>query len=122
MALTSPRSTSKTPAVQIPEIFDHIEDPATADLFRRIAYAVNALADGRLNAVGTVTLKASSATTTLKDKRIGANSNIFFTATTANAAAAVGGLYVSATVKNEATLTHANNSQSDRTFSYVLLG
>jgi hypothetical protein len=43
---------------------------------------------------------------------------------TAHAAAelAAGGCYVSAVGSGSFTLTHANNAQTDRTFSYVCLG
>lgn len=122
MTVTSPRSTAKVSLVNVPEIFDSIEDPGTVEVVRRIVRGLNAVADGKLSSVGTVTLTASSTTTTLMDKRIGATSKIFLSPTTANAAAAVGGLYVSATTKNQATLTHASNSQSDRVFGYVVLG
>ena len=72
--------------------------------------------------VGSVTLTASSATTTVSDLRAGQDSVILFMPRTANAAAAIGGLYVSARGKQTFTLTHANNAQTDRTFSYVVLG
>jgi hypothetical protein len=42
--------------------------------------------------------------------------------TTANAAAEIGNgtIYVSSRGKQTATITHANNSQTDRTFAYAL--
>ncbi len=78
--------------------------------------------DGKLNATGSVTLTASSTTTTLGDKRIGANSCIFFMPTTATAAAAMTALYVSARGKQTATLTHDSTADSDRTFCYAVIG
>jgi hypothetical protein len=44
--------------------------------------------------------------------------------TTANAAAEIGAgtAYISARTKRSFTITHANNSQSDRTFGYVVIG
>lgn len=83
---------------------------------------VNSVRDGKLNSTGTFTLVANAATTTVADLRAGPDSVILWMATTANAAAAAGGLYVSSRGKQTFTLTHANNAQTDRTFSYVVLG
>lgn len=90
---------------------------------RRIALAANEGITGRNNNIGTVTLTASSATTTLTDASITAQSQLYFTPTTANAAAEVGagGFYVSAKADGSATLTHANNAQNDRTFDYMVV-
>jgi hypothetical protein len=77
---------------------------------------------GKLNCTGTVTLNANVATTTLSDDRIGASSVILFTPMTASAAAATTNLYVSARGSKTATLSHANNAQTDRSFFYVVIG
>lgn len=91
---------------------------------RLIADVVNGIMEGKINATGTVTLTANSATTTISDRRIGPNSIIVPMATTANAAAelAANGWHVSSRGKETATVTHANNSQTDRTFGYAVLG
>lgn len=89
---------------------------------RDVYEIVNSLRDGKVNSTGSVTLTASSATTTVSDLRAGQDSVILFMPTTANAAAAIGGLYVSSRGKQTFTLTHANNAQTDRTFSYAVLG
>lgn len=89
---------------------------------RDVFEVVNSLRDGKVNSTGSVTLTASSATTTVADLRVGQDSVILFMPTTANAAAAVGGMYVSARGKQTFTLTHANNAQTDRAFAYVVLG
>jgi hypothetical protein len=91
---------------------------------RLLANAVNAVIDGKINAVGSVTLTASAASTVVSDLRAGATSVVLFMPTTANAAAeaAAGGFYVSAQGKQTFTITHANNAQTDRTFRYVVLG
>lgn len=98
--------------------------PNLEEWVRILAQAVRNILDGKINATGTVTLTASSATTTLSDRRIGPDSVILFMPTTANAAAEVGagGLYVSARTDESATITHANNAQTDRTFGYAVLG
>lgn len=89
---------------------------------RKIARTANLALGGKLNATVQVTLTANSATTTVTDARIGANTFIGFQAMTANAAAALSGLYVSSQKNGSATLTHANNVQSDRTFNVLLIG
>lgn len=79
---------------------------------------------GRLNNVGTITLAINAATTVVTDQRTGANSFIGFMPTTANAATELGNgtLYISSQGKQTFTITHANNAQADRTFTYCTLG
>ena len=91
---------------------------------RLLADAANQIADGRSNAFGSVTLAANQATTTLTDIRIGTDTVISLTPTTANAAAEIGAgtLYIGTVTGGSATITHANNAQSDRTFAYSLQG
>lgn len=89
---------------------------------RRLLEAVNALASGRSNAVGSVTLTASDTTTTVADRKAGMDSVIALMPTTSNAAAAVGTTYVSSRGIGTFTLTHANNAQTDKTFAYLIQG
>jgi len=91
---------------------------------RKIATAINQLAQGRSNAVGTVTLTANAATTVVSAKNCGAGSVVLLSPLTAHAAAelAAGTLYVSAVANGAFTLTHANNAQADRIFGYVAVG
>jgi hypothetical protein len=89
---------------------------------RKLAQAANLALGGKLNSVLQATLAANSATTTITDKRIGANTYIGFSPLTADAAAALSGLYVSSQANGTATLTHANNAQTDRTFNLLLIG
>lgn len=89
---------------------------------RQVAEVVNQMMDGKTNNTGTVTLRASQTTTTLNDLRIGVKSVILFMPTTANAAGALSGLYVSARGNQTATLTHASNAQTDKTFDYCVIG
>lgn len=90
----------------------------------RVLQAIRDLFAGRSNAVGTVTLTANSATTTVTAINCGASSRVFLEATTANAAAERGGtaLRISSVGAGTFTITHANNSQTDRTFYWVALG
>lgn len=90
---------------------------------REISEVVNNLVEGKSNNTGTVTLAVAGAiTTTLTDERIGYDSIILFMPTTANAASAFGGLYVSAKIKGSATLTHAANVLTDKTYGYLVVG
>jgi hypothetical protein len=89
---------------------------------RQIAQAVNQQLTGKLNATVQVTLTASATTTTVTDKRIGANTHFGFQPLTADAAAALSGLYVSSQANGTATLTHASSSSVDRTFNVLLIG
>jgi len=91
---------------------------------RQVAEVVNRTLDGGINATGSVTLTASAATTTVADKRLSATSYFGLMPTTANASAEIGNgtIYVSAQGKQTLTITHANNSQSDRTYRYCILG
>lgn len=91
---------------------------------KRIVQAVRDLFAGRSNAVGTVTLTENSATTVVSALNVGAASRVFLEATTANAAAERGGtvLRISSVGQGTFTITHANNSQTDRTFYWVALG
>ncbi len=115
MANTSPHASNR----------DHPIAPmdwpgADREWSRKLAETINNIMVGRLNNGGTVTLTANATTTTLADKRIGANSIITFSPTTANAATATANLYVSATGKQTATLTHANTADADKTFNYAI--
>lgn len=89
---------------------------------RQIAEVVARQNFGKVNVTNEVTLTASSATTTLIDARISAQSFLGFMPQTANAAAALGGLYVTDRIEGQATLNHANNAQTDRTFTVLLIG
>lgn len=116
MAIVSPRGTQYTsPAV--PLVWSDESEHR-----RKIAEGTERALEGKIRSTGTVTLTASSATTTLSDIRIGSQSVILFMPTTANAAAELATMYVSARTDESATITHANNAQTDRTFGYAILG
>lgn len=91
---------------------------------RKIAQTANLAVQGKLNAVTQVTLTAGSTTTTFIDSRIGATTGIFFSPLSANAAAALSGLWVNPALQKagQATLTHANTATVDRTFNVLLIG
>ena len=94
------------------------QDRATT---RDIALLVNRLLIGQVNSYGSVTLTQSATTTTITEPYIMENSVVLLTPTTANAAAALATTYITCAT-GSATVTHANNAQTDRTFMFVVLG
>lgn len=102
----------------------NLADAASRRWVARLAAALNNILGGKINVALPVTLAASAATTTVIDARIGAYSALVFSPLTAHAAAeiAAGGFYVSSQQSGEATLTHANNAQTDRQFNLAILG
>lgn len=90
------------------------------------AEIVRLMLTGKLNATGSITLTANSATTTLTDARLGIDSFIDFDPMTAHAAAdrAAGEPYVLTANRTNGvfTLTHSNTADTDRTFKYLIIG
>lgn len=76
----------------------------------------------KLNCAADLTLTANAATTTFTDARLSAFSVLTFMPTTANAAAALGGIYVTAMNTGSCTVNHANNAQTDKTFRVAIHG
>jgi hypothetical protein len=91
---------------------------------KKIVLAVQQLAAGRSNAVGTVTLATGTATTNVTDKNCAAGSTPLLTPATANAATEAGNgtMYVSAVANGSFTIAHANSATTGRTFLYAILG
>jgi hypothetical protein len=94
---------------------------------KKIVLAIQQLAAGRSNAVGTVTLAMGSATTVVTPTQSGmiaVGSQPIFTPLTAAAAAelASGHMYVSSVAKDTFTITHTNSATAGRTFLYAILG
>ena len=87
----------------------------------KFAFAIQQLAAGRSNAVGVFTLDADATATTVKAPNCGADSVVLLAPQTANAAAAFSTTFAAAGM-GEFTVTHASNSQTDRTFGFVCLG
>jgi len=89
---------------------------------RDIAAVANRANQGKINAIGNVTLTASSTTTTLTDPRLTAFSYIDFMPITANAATAKQTIYITGQTNGLATLNHTSNTQTDRTYTYLVIG
>jgi hypothetical protein len=83
-----------------------------------VAQAVRELAEGASNSLSTVTLTASATSTVVSDRLATPSSHVDLCPLSANAAAAIPTTYVSARAQGSFTLTHANASTVDRTFSY----
>jgi hypothetical protein len=99
--------------------------PGTTETdLKKIVLAVQQLGAGRSNAVGTVTLTTSAATTVVSDNNCAAGSVPILVPTTANAAAEIGNgtMYISAVANKSFTITHANSATTGRTFLYALHG
>ncbi|MHA1555085.1 MAG: hypothetical protein ACTSU0_11840 [Alphaproteobacteria bacterium] len=137
MPISSPRGTASAFRVPIPGFYGDIEKMlASEDMAgvlraliegqRRSDDVLRGVMTGKINVVGTVTLTASQATTTLTDSRIGAGTAVILVPTTANASAEIGNgtiyqTYPNAT-KEQAVLNNANNAQTDRDFVFALIG
>lgn len=88
---------------------------------RLIIQAINSIVKGKLNCCGETALTASAASTTINDPLCNPNSVILFTPTTAHAAVEIATLYYTAGT-GSFVIHHANNSQTDRIFRYVIIG
>ncbi len=91
---------------------------------KKIVLALQQLAAGRSNAVGSVTLTTGSSTTTVTTANCAAGSTPILTPASASAAAEVsnGSIYVSAVANGSFTITHANSVTAGRTFLYAIVG
>lgn len=80
---------------------------------------------GHLQNIGIITLQANAASTPVTDDRAGYNSFIGFTPRTANASSELnsGNMYIQQPqAAGSFTIVHTNNAQTDRTFTYSILG
>jgi hypothetical protein len=86
-----------------------------------INQSVNQLGQGRSNAVGTVTLNVSATSTTVEAPTCSTFSVVILSAQTANAAASVTTNYTEA-ADGSFTITHASNTNADRTYGWIAIG
>lgn len=93
---------------------------------KKINLAIQQLAAGRSNAVGSVTLTQNSATTvvTTRTGTCAPGSVPILIPTTANAATEFGAgtWYISSVGIDTFTITHVNSATASRTFLYVIVG
>ena len=96
----------------------------TTDLpnwIRRAATVIESLLENKHRATGSVTLTASSLTTTLSDRRIGPNSVVHLMAETESAGGEVG-IYIGTYRDKTCTINHGYDSRTDRTYRYSIQG
>lgn len=98
--------------------------PSAETDLRKIVNAINQLAQGRSNAVGTFTLTDSTTTTTVTSINCGEGSTILYTPTTADASAEVGAgtIYIETVSNGSFIVTHANSAVTTRSFMYAAIG
>lgn len=89
---------------------------------RNFALAIQQLYQGRSYAIGTVTLTASATSTVVSAPNCAAQSAVFLSPSTADAAAALASTFISSVGQGTFTITHASAASTDRTFAYVALG
>lgn len=91
---------------------------------RSLAQAVNQLAQGRSNAIGSFTLTASTTTTTVTAPNCGEGSMVLWFPQTPNAANDMATTSVDPddVSAGQFIVTHANNDRTDRTFWFVCIG
>lgn len=104
--------------------------PEPLEWCRRIALVLNRTIQGKMNCVNTVTLTANASSTVinLAEGQLGSGTLILFDPLTSHAAAEIasGSMYIASAdrviMNKRITITHANNSQTDREFRYALIG
>ena len=91
---------------------------------RKAAAVMDGILQGKLNAVVEVTLAANAMSSIVTDARIGPNSWFWGMALTASAALEVSrkAMYVASRGKGTATIVHAADPATDRTFAMAILG
>lgn len=88
----------------------------------KFATAIQQLYAGRTNAGGSITLAAGAASTVVNAPNCSPQAAVFLFPKTADAAAALATTFISSVGNGTFTISHANNSQADRSFFFVCLG
>ena len=91
---------------------------------QRIVDSIIELIQGRQNSVGDVTLRANQTTTVVSFPNCSKDCRVFLFPQTANAALAVTSTYVlkANILQKSFIITHANNAQTDKDFSFLCIG
>jgi hypothetical protein len=91
---------------------------------KKIVLAIQQIAAGRSNAVGSITLATGSPTTTVTSSNCASGSVPILVPASASAAAeaAAGAMYVSTVANGSFTITHTNSATLGRKFLYAILG
>ncbi len=99
----------------LPPIYDNWTEFA-----RRAAFIIGQILEGKTNNTGSITLTVDSLTTTLDDRRIGANSVVLLSASNELAGGEMG-VFVNGYGKQTCTINHGSASTT-RTFNYAVVG
>lgn len=91
---------------------------------KKIVLAIQQLAAGRSNAVGSVTLATGASITTVTTANCAVGSVPILVPASANAATEVGNgtMYVGAVANGAFTITHANSATTGRMFLWAVVG
>jgi hypothetical protein len=91
---------------------------------KKIILAIQQLAAGRSNAVGSVTLATGASSTTVTTANCAAGSVPILVPASASAATEMGNgtLHVSVVANGAFTIAHANSATTGRTFLYAVVG
>jgi hypothetical protein len=91
---------------------------------KRIVLAIQQLAAGRSNAVGSVTLLSGVSSTSVATSNCASGSVPILVPASANAATEIGNgtMYVNAVTNGSFTISHANSATTGRTFLWAILG
>lgn len=91
---------------------------------QRIVDAIIQLIEGRSNAVGDITLTPGATSTVVSFPNVSTDARVFLFPQTANAAAAMATTYIKKADIDRGVfvITHANNAQADRDFSFLCIG
>ena len=87
-----------------------------------IVQAIIQLVNGRQNSVGDVTLTPNAGSTVVSFENCSTGCRVFLEPRTAHAAAALATTFISAIGQKSFTITHANDAQIDKTFSFLAIG
>lgn len=101
-----------------PKIWGAVAGP-TAEWCRKLAEAIDQLANGSSRTVGSVTLTAGATSTTVSSVYVTPTSHITLTPTTANARDDAPDCYISARNNGVSfVITHPSDADTDKTFTY----
>ena len=107
----------------LPPIPQAVADPR--EWIEEAAPLLQQVREGKLDAVAELTLEENVATTVLTDNRLAFDTAIIAVPATQNAALELYGgtmwIDLANRLPGSATINHANNAQTDRTFQFVLI-
>lgn len=89
---------------------------------RAVAEVVNNSMNGKTNNTGSVTLTASATETTLNDERLGYDSVIILSPTTANAAGEIPYTWIKTKGKGNVIIGHRSFAHTDVIYNYIIVG